>query len=79
MGLMVGFLFFTHQVNLTMGKDGIGDVARWNTLNLYAGILFYSLAGIWFITLLAGCINQGIKSIEGQLTVSLPPILLIVG
>ena len=78
-GLIFGFLYFTHQADLAMGKDGIGDVATWNTLNKYAGISFYSLVGIWLVTLLASLVKQEIKSIEGQLTVGLPPIILIVG
>jgi hypothetical protein len=78
-GLIFGFLYFAHQADLAMGKDGIGDVAKWNILNRYAGISFYTLVGIWFISILVSLIKQGINSIEGQLTVGLPPIILVVG
>ena len=73
------FLHYVHQADLVMGKDGIGDVEKFNTFNKYAGFSFYSAVVLWVFTFVASLITKQFKSKEAQLAIGLAPIAVITG
>ncbi len=77
--LVALFLLYVHQADLAMGKDGIGDVERFNTFNKYAGFSFYSAVAFWVFAFVSSLMTKQFKSKEAQLAIAASPIAVIVG
>jgi ABC-type branched-subunit amino acid transport system permease subunit len=76
---IVCFLYFCHQADLAMGKDGIGDIEKCNTFNSNAGISFYSVVVLWLSVVFISLIKRQFKSKEAQLAIGVPPVVILVG
>jgi hypothetical protein len=76
---VVCFLYFAHQADVVLGKDGIGDIQESNTFNKYAGFAFYSECILWLLAVAGSLINKQFKSMEGQLAVGVPPLVIVIG
>lgn len=73
------FLYFCHQTDLAMGKDGVGDIEKWNIFNKYTGISFYSVVVLWLSVVFISLIKRQFRSKEAQLAIGVPPVVILVG
>lgn len=64
---------------MAMGKGGIGDIEKCNTLNNYAGISFYSVVVLWLSVVFISLIKRQFRSKEAQLAMGMPPVVILVG
>lgn len=60
-----------------MSKDGIGELAKFNSFNRYAGISFYTAGILWVIVVLLA--KRQFRCKEAQLAIGGPPIAMMFG
>jgi len=77
--MIASFVYFAHQADLAMSKDGIGDLAKLNSFNRNAGISFYAEYVLWGIAIVISLVKRQFRSKEAQLAIGIPPIALMFG
>lgn len=79
MASVVLFLFYIHQADLAMGKNGVGNVGQFETFNKYAGVSFCSAVILWLVTCAVSLMKRQLQSKEVQLAIGVPPVVAILG
>ena len=77
--MIASFVYFGHQADLAMSKDGVGDLAQFNSFNQNAGISFYAASILWGLAVIVSLVKRRFRSKEAQLAIGLPPIALMFG
>lgn len=77
--VVASFSYFAHQADLAMSKDGIGDLAKFNSFNRYAGISFYSASTLWVVGIVMSLAKRQFRCKEAQLAICVPPFAMIFG
>ncbi len=77
--LVASFFWFVYQADLAMDKSGIGNIKEFKSFNKFAGVSLYAATATWFFTLIFTLFRRAHNKPQAQLSIGLPPLLLIIG
>ncbi|MBR9883529.1 MAG: hypothetical protein GYB21_07665 [Oceanospirillales bacterium] len=79
LALISCFLLFGWQADQAMDKSGVGNLSEWQRYNKFAAMAFFSIASIWVTVVSFAAFKKAFELVNAQISIGLPPLVLVLG